>query len=577
MQAYVKDCWDDPRPSYTLKTMLVGPTMAGKSSLLNALRKESRRLTRPDERTIGLDIKEITLTDPRAKGKVCFVVYDAGGHDEYQEMHQTFLSQATLYILVWNVAMPPPATDGNDQALEAMESKVADCATLIQTCAPGAKVILVASHADEIADAAEVERRCQRMVEATSRRLEQTYQAQRVELAELQRQAAPEHVGRMRQLRRVVDQPLRVPDHAVVVSAAQLDGVPELCEQMLDAAFDTTAFPEFGKALPNTYVSILRQARKRFESSSSVTCEEMQQALSQLPATGAEQCRCVVRSLGFEVSSARVPQVIYLQQVVGAAKVAAWADMRRVLAEHTLSDELINSVPTGRRWGLLHQLAYHGAAGEYHFLLEQGISFDGRLPTKDDDPKTPAQVATERGHDDFAATLAALLEWAPSPGMVGRLTLFTGPKSDPRPCRVELSSTGQFEVHLENSRDWSDFVASNPPEGRPGHVVGVEVGKAGVAAEALMKAHRGTGELLYCGIKTPHPPVSADDVRHDREAAKPVVWWSFSSTTTSLEVAKSFAGTAERVIYVISSSRARDVKVCLTSAFSLATHLLIRI
>ena len=65
--------------------------MAGKSSLLNALRKESRRLTRPDERTIGLDIKEITLTDPRAKGKVCFVVYDAGGHDEYQEMHQTFL------------------------------------------------------------------------------------------------------------------------------------------------------------------------------------------------------------------------------------------------------------------------------------------------------------------------------------------------------------------------------------------------------------------------------------------------------------------------------------------------------
>ena len=109
-------------------------------------------------------------------------------------------------------------------------------------------------------------------------------------------------------------------------------------------------------------------------------------------------------------------------------------------------------------------------------------------------------------------------------------------------------------------RDWSDFVASNPPEGQPGHVVGVEEGEAGVAAEALNKAHRGTGELLYRGIKKPHPPVSADDVRHDKEAAKPVVWWSFSSTSTSLEVAKGFAGTEERVIYVVSSSRARDVK-----------------
>ena len=61
-----------------------------------------------------------------------FLTYDAGGHDEYQEMHQTFLSQNTLYILVWNVALASEA--------HRLEEKLASWATLLQTCAPGARV-----------------------------------------------------------------------------------------------------------------------------------------------------------------------------------------------------------------------------------------------------------------------------------------------------------------------------------------------------------------------------------------------------------------------------------------------------
>ena len=51
--------------------------------------------------------QHIELRDPRAVGGgIVFLAYDAGGHDEYQEMLQSFFTPDTLYILVWNVALP---------------------------------------------------------------------------------------------------------------------------------------------------------------------------------------------------------------------------------------------------------------------------------------------------------------------------------------------------------------------------------------------------------------------------------------------------------------------------------------
>ena len=66
------------------------------------------------------------------------------------EIHQTFFTDNTLFLLVWNLA-PRPA-DGQDMAAltAQMAEELAAWATLIQTCAPGSKVLLVGSHADEV-------------------------------------------------------------------------------------------------------------------------------------------------------------------------------------------------------------------------------------------------------------------------------------------------------------------------------------------------------------------------------------------------------------------------------------------
>ena len=57
------------RDSVSLKLLLAGPSMAGKSSLLRSLidHTSPNRLTSETERTIGLDIKRLNLPDPRQR------------------------------------------------------------------------------------------------------------------------------------------------------------------------------------------------------------------------------------------------------------------------------------------------------------------------------------------------------------------------------------------------------------------------------------------------------------------------------------------------------------------------------
>jgi hypothetical protein len=68
LRGYLRDLHDDPKPTFKLKLLLAGPSMAGKSSLARALMGEARRLTDAvTERTIGLEILRFVLPDPRGR------------------------------------------------------------------------------------------------------------------------------------------------------------------------------------------------------------------------------------------------------------------------------------------------------------------------------------------------------------------------------------------------------------------------------------------------------------------------------------------------------------------------------
>jgi hypothetical protein len=141
---YLRDLHDDPQPCFKLKVLLAGASMAGKTSIRNRLMGRAKVLAEKDtERTIGLDIAPgVALPDPqgRAPHGILLIVYDAGGHDEYQEMQQVFVTTDTLYILLWNLAKRP--AEGQDERAfqREMVAQQVHWAQIIQSCAPGSTV-----------------------------------------------------------------------------------------------------------------------------------------------------------------------------------------------------------------------------------------------------------------------------------------------------------------------------------------------------------------------------------------------------------------------------------------------------
>ena len=89
---------EKPAFRHRFKLMLAGPTMAGKTSLLDAMRrgKQVRLADADTERTIGMAI-ELVLSDRRARGggPLRGNAFDAGGHEEYQHRASTRSGRCT--------------------------------------------------------------------------------------------------------------------------------------------------------------------------------------------------------------------------------------------------------------------------------------------------------------------------------------------------------------------------------------------------------------------------------------------------------------------------------------------------
>jgi hypothetical protein len=98
-----------------------------------------------------------------------------------------------------------------------------------------------------------------------------------------------------------------------------------------------------------------------------------------------------------------------LHEAITAAKSSEWEELNDCIFSagggRALSDQVINTVPHPRAYGILHQIAYWGENDVYEALTAKGVRFDLEVRTKDG--KTAEQVAVEEGKDDFAAVLAA--------------------------------------------------------------------------------------------------------------------------------------------------------------------------
>ena len=160
-----------------------------------------------------------------------------------------FFTTDALYVLMCPISRPL-----TPQLLEQMVRWAAS----IQTCAPGSAVVLLGSRCDEADDAALVPARCEQLAARIGEELERQRRAQRQQLAALQLIDAVDERGAQRrlQLQTLLSKPLRIASFATAVSARTLEGLDSVKEQLLEKAFDTSLFPQFGESPYPVTVSV---------------------------------------------------------------------------------------------------------------------------------------------------------------------------------------------------------------------------------------------------------------------------------------------------------------------------------
>ena len=118
------------------KVLIVGEATVGKTSLARQLLGEPFD---PDERqTHGLRVRSLTVPHPGRLGVMMDLdVWDFGGQLEYRATQRFYLTDRSLFLLVWNARA------------RAADGKVTAWLDAITARAPGAPVLLVATHGDE--------------------------------------------------------------------------------------------------------------------------------------------------------------------------------------------------------------------------------------------------------------------------------------------------------------------------------------------------------------------------------------------------------------------------------------------
>ncbi|MCU0499058.1 MAG: GTPase [Anaerolineae bacterium] len=133
---YLRECREGVEQRWMSKLLIVGEGGVGKTHLLNNLRGQSGPYK--DDPTHGIEIGDLHLSHPTQAVTMTLKAWDFGGQEIYHATHQFFLSNRSLFLLLWNGRL------GYEQGK--LDRYWLD---MIQARAPHAPVLIVATHLDQ--------------------------------------------------------------------------------------------------------------------------------------------------------------------------------------------------------------------------------------------------------------------------------------------------------------------------------------------------------------------------------------------------------------------------------------------
>ena len=122
---------------FKMKLMLVGQANRGKTTLVARLQGKECG----NESTVGVDVSEWWYKPSLGRNKFHFSIWDFGGQEEYYATHQCFLSQRSLYLLLFNL------THG-EKGVQELKPWLNNIALR----APNSCVLIIGTHLDEVDD-----------------------------------------------------------------------------------------------------------------------------------------------------------------------------------------------------------------------------------------------------------------------------------------------------------------------------------------------------------------------------------------------------------------------------------------
>jgi GTPase SAR1 family protein len=127
---------DEKTKVWTSKMVLVGEGGVGKTCLLDAL--EGKDFEPGKETTHGIDIRKLLLPHPENEDiQMDLNVWDFGGQDIYHATHQFYLTNHSLFVLVWSARMGYEA------------GKIYKWLETIEALAPNSPILIVATYSKD--------------------------------------------------------------------------------------------------------------------------------------------------------------------------------------------------------------------------------------------------------------------------------------------------------------------------------------------------------------------------------------------------------------------------------------------
>ncbi|XP_073693063.1 malignant fibrous histiocytoma-amplified sequence 1 homolog [Garra rufa] len=227
----------------TVKTMFLGSSMAGKSTLCRSLKQGGPVSVDKDDRTVGIEISKVDSEGVR------FFFWDFAGQEEYYITHHVFITAQAFVIFAIDLF-------SYKMDAQSFKDKVGFWIKNLQLKIPDSVVLLVGTHVDQCSTENEVNKKKKHIEEQVKEMLEThiaNLEQRRKNLQEMEDRSS--YRDQIDQIERLTEYKLKVVDLVPIDCTKQAD-IDKLFTCIKKEVLNKDTFPSIEQTLPRCYYEV---------------------------------------------------------------------------------------------------------------------------------------------------------------------------------------------------------------------------------------------------------------------------------------------------------------------------------